>query len=132
MKLSAARDCYYSHTGNASAAARQIAFAGIAVVWVFNQPQSNKLIYLPDELITVLLLLCITLAFDLLQYTFSSAVWGIYSRFKEKQLKHRFHDDPDIEPPSELNLPGIVMFWLKLAMLVGAYWNLARYLVSII
>ena len=87
MKLSAARDCYYSHTGNASAAARQIAFAGIAVVWVFNQPQSNKLIYLPDELITVLLLLCITLAFDLLQYTFSSAVWGIYSRFKEGVAK---------------------------------------------
>jgi hypothetical protein len=74
MKLSEARECYYSHSGNASAAARQIAFAGIAVVWVFNQPQSGQLLALPDALVMVLLLLCATLACDLLQYAFSAAV----------------------------------------------------------
>ena len=129
MKLSEARECYYSHSGNASAAARQIAFAGIAVVWVFNQPQSSQPLALPQPLQIVLLLLCITLAFDILQYTFSTAVWGFYSRYIEKKLKHQFHNNPDIEPPRELNWPGISMFWLKLLALLCAYALLAKYLI---
>lgn len=131
MKLSEARDCYYSHSGSASAAARQIAFAGIAVVWVFNQPQSGYPIGLPQPLVAVLLLLCTTLAFDLLQYALSTAVWGFYSRLKEKQLKHHFHSNPDIEPPRELNWPGIGMFWLKLAALILAYGFLANFLIRV-
>jgi hypothetical protein len=130
MRLSAARECYYSHSGNASAAARQIAFAGIAVVWVFNQPQSGNPIGLPEQLVVVLLLLCATLAFDLLQYSLSTAIWGFYSRRKEKELRHKFHDDPSIEPPRQLNWPGIAMFWLKLCALLGAYAVLARYLTA--
>ena len=130
MKLAQARECYYSHSGSASAAARQIAFAGIAVVWVFNQPQASRVVVLPDPLVVVLLLLCCTLAFDLLQYTLSTAAWGIYSRHKEVQLRHRFHENPDIEPPRELNWPGLAMFWLKLACLVAAFGTLAWFLVE--
>ena len=130
MKLTAARECYYSHSGNASAAARQIAFAGIAVVWVFNQPQSGAPIGLPEQLKTVLFLLCIALALDLLQYSISTAVWGFYSRYKEKELRHKFHEDPDIEPPPQLNWPGVTMFWLKLTALFSAYFVLARYLAT--
>ena len=99
MKLTAARDCYYSHSGNASAAARQIAFAGIAVVWVFNKPLGDKKLNLPDELVTVLLMLCIALVCDLLQYSSSAALWGYWSRRKEKELQRELHNDPDIEPP---------------------------------
>ena len=130
MKLSAARECYYSHSGNASAAARQIAFAGIAVVWVFNQPSADRTLNLPEQLVGALLLLCITLALDLLQYTFSTATWGFWSRRKEKLLKHKFHDDPNLEPPAFLNWPGIVMFWSKLVALLWAYAQLARYLLT--
>ena len=132
MKLSAARECYYSHSSNASTAARQIAFADIAVVWVFNQSQSDQPIDLPQQLIIVLLFLCATLAFDLLQYVLSAAVWGFYSRYKEKELGHHFHNDPSIEPPHHLNWPGVTMFWLKLAALIGAYASLTKYLVSVL
>lgn len=132
MKLSAARDCYYSHSGNASAAARQIAFAGIAVVWVFNQPVTNHTLNLPEQLVSALLFLCAALALDLLQYTFSTATWGFWSRRKEKQFKHKFHDDPDVEPPPFLNWPGIVMFWSKLAALFWAYLHLALYLIALL
>lgn len=129
MKLSAARDCYYTFSGNASSVSRQVAFAGIAVVWVFNQPQSDSPIYLPHSLSSVLLFLCFTLALDLLQYTVSTAIWGLYSRHKEKQLSHRFHEDPDIEPPHFINWPALVMFWLKIASLFCAYALLAKFLV---
>ena len=130
MKLSQARECYYSHSSNASAAARQIAFAGIAVIWVFNQPQTGHPISLPASLLFVLVLLCAALAFDLLQYSLSAAIWGFYSRYKEKQLNHQFHNDPDIEPPRELNWPGIVMFWSKLVTLMIAYTCLAKFLID--
>ena len=132
MRLSAARDCYYSHSGNASAAARQIAFAGIAVVWVFNQPLTGRTLNLPEQLVGVLLFLCIALALDLLQYTLSTATWGFWSRRKEKQLKHKFHDDPSVEPPAFLNWPGIVMFWSKLVVLLWAYAQLGLYLVAVL
>src|SRR3546814_16838599 len=104
MRLSAARNCYYSHSGNASAAARQIAFAGIAVVWVFNKPLADRTLNLPEQLAGVLLLLCIALALDLLQYTLSTSTWGFWSRRNEKQLKHKFHDDPSVEPPAFLKI----------------------------
>ncbi|MCE3003985.1 MAG: hypothetical protein LW860_14990, partial [Xanthomonadaceae bacterium] len=86
MKLSAARETYYSHSGNASTAARQIAFAGIAVVWIFNQPNAGRPIELPELLMSALLLLCTSLALDLMQYSLSAAVWGYYSRSKEREL----------------------------------------------
>src|SRR3546814_12767094 len=110
MRLSAARNCYYSHSGNASAAARQIAFAGIAVVWVFNKPLADRTLNLPEQLAGVLLLLCIDLALDLLQYTLSTETWGIGSWRKEKKLKHKFPDERRVEPPAFLNCHGIVLF----------------------
>ena len=132
MKLSKARECYESHTRSASGVCRQIAFAGIAVVWVFNKPVQGSVIELPPQLLVVLLWLCITLACDLLQYTFASLVWGFYSRRKEKQLTHQFHNDPDIEPPAYLNWPALIMFWGKLGSLIMAYAALARYLFRIL
>lgn len=130
MKLSAARECYYSHSGNASTVARQIAFAGIAVVWVFNRPLVDRTINLPGDLIGALLLLCVALALDLMQYIFSTATWGIWSRLKEKEFKHKFHDDPSVEPPAFLNWPGIAMFCSKLTILLWAYAQLGLYLVA--
>lgn len=128
MKLSAARESYYSHSGSASSAARQIAFAGVAVIWVFNQPQSDLPIHLPVPLGWALLFLCVSLAMDLLQYTTSAAIWGLYSRHQEKKFRHRFHEDPDIEPPAIVNWPGIGFFWGKLTTLLAAYVVIASYL----
>src|SRR3546814_17392639 len=116
MRLSAARNCYYSHSGNASAAARQIAFAGIAVVWVFIKPLADRTLNLPEPLAGVLLLLCIALALDLLQYTTSTATCGFWSRRKEKKLKPKFQHDPRFEPHAFRTSPGLVMFWHKLVV----------------
>ena len=128
MKLSYARECYYSHSGNASSSARQAAFAGIALVWVFNQPTVQDPINLASSLVFALLLLAASLLLDLLQYISSAAIWGFYSRRVEKQLSHRYHEDPDISPPAYLNWPGVVCFWAKLVVLVVAYVALIKFL----
>ena len=129
MKLSEAREAYYSYSGNASTVARQLAFAGIAVVWLFNTKVAGQPIALPHPLLQVAFLLVVTLAFDLLQYVSASLIWGAFARRHEKQIEpHRRNDDPDVDAPAYLNWPAIACFWLKLASLLIAYGWLATYL----
>lgn len=129
MKLSEARDAYYTHSGNASTCARQLAFAGVAVVWIFNDKIPNQPISLPRVLTIVVLALVATLAFDLLQYILASLMWGAFARGHEKNSEsHRRHDDPDVDVPAWINWPALFCFWLKLVSLVVAYGLLASYL----
>lgn len=83
---------------------------------------------LPGDLVAVLLLLATALLLDLLQYTFAALIWGYYARRKEKELRHRFHEDPMIEPPPQLNWPGIGFFWGKLLVLVIGYALLGKFI----
>lgn len=109
MKLSVARENYYCHSAAASAAARQLAFAGIAAVWVFNQPQDQPGIALPQVLTWAMILLCFSLACDLLQYASSSAIWGYFHRIKEKELAARsITADANVAASRWFNWPGIV------------------------
>lgn len=129
MKLSDARNSYYGYTADASAVARQIAFAGVAVIWLFNAPIDGKAINLPSELTFVALLLVISLSFDLLQYVIASLIWGIFSRKIETQ-NHSNDDDPDCLASPFMNWPTLFFFWGKILFLICAYYFLAQFLIS--
>ena len=128
MKLSVARDCYYGRSGDASSVARQIAFAGIAVIWVFNRATPERPVGLPEELVHVAFLLVLALALDLLQYVVGSAIWGIFARIHESRLRHRIKEDPDEDASPYLNWPAIGLFWSKLFVLFWGYGELLAYL----
>lgn len=131
MKLSEARENYYSHTASASNAARQLAFAGIAAVWVFNQPSTQSGISLPSTLIWAMILLCLSLAADLLQYATSSAIWGFYHRYKERELQATSSTaDANVEAARWFNWPGIIFYWSKLTLVVAAYTYIAIFLLA--
>ncbi|MEE6229226.1 hypothetical protein [Stenotrophomonas maltophilia] len=131
MKLSVARENYYCHSAAASAAARQLAFAGIAAVWVFNQPQDQPGIALPQVLTWAMILPCFSLACDLLQYASSSAIWGYFHRIKEKELAARsITADANVAASRWFNCPGIVFYWSKLALIISAYACIAAFLFS--
>lgn len=89
MNLREARDHYYQHSGTASGVARQLAFAGIAVVWILaTQP---GFVTVPASVLRApLLAFVIALALDLVQYYWLAAFWGIFSRLKEKKSEHEF------------------------------------------
>ena len=128
MKLSKAQETYYAQSGTASTVARQIAFAGIAVVWLFNTPVEAKRISLPEELIFVVLLLVSALALDLLQYVLASLIWSVFARRIEHRMSHRLRDDPEFPASPYLNWPALACFWAKLSVVVIAYIFLARFL----
>ena len=132
MKLSTARENYYVLSGSASNSARQIAFAGIAIVWALNKPTDVSPIGLDRPLVWSCIWFALCLLSDLLQYLVGAALWSHYSRRKEKELRDRLSEDPEIDPPRELNWPGLFFYYLKATFVTTGYLVLLTHLSSII
>jgi hypothetical protein len=130
MELSEARRGYYEQSGTASSVARKAAYAGIAVVWVFNIPANHALLAIPSQLRLVAFLLVVCLALDLLQYVFASLVWGAFARILERRAHKQSAVTASMDAPFYLNWPSLVCFWGKLLVLVVAYIFLARFIAA--
>ena len=128
MKLQNALDNYYFHTGKVSDIVRQLAFAAIAVIWLFKAGDGRS-ISLPNELLQPLKLVVVCLALDLLQYVFGTIVWGIFHRMKERSGTS---DSSDFKAPRSINWPALACFWSKTGVLSYAYWELFSYLRCVI
>ena len=118
MTLQDLRDAYYGYSGKASDVARQLAFAGIAVVWLFHIENHGN-IYLYRLLVWALAFLILALALDLLHYATSAAIWGIFHRIKEKAYGP--NSSRKFDAPLPINWPGLLFFWAKLVAVVIAY-----------
>lgn len=118
MRLSESRDIYNRHTTSLSTASRQLAFAGIAVVWIFVS-KVNGAFVIEEALVWPLFLFVSGLASDLLQYMWASAAWGVYSRRKE--LDESITKDSEFLAPKEINWPTIGFFWVKSALVILGY-----------
>ncbi|HET8554584.1 MAG TPA: hypothetical protein VFL78_07135 [Rhodanobacteraceae bacterium] len=125
MKLSKAQENYSYASGTASSICRQLAFAGIAIVWVFNLPTSESPVHVPQQLQVVILLLVVCLVLDLLQYVVASLIWSYFARRIELEFPNDHADDPDMAAPAILNWPALVCFWSKIVVLLVAYIFLA-------
>jgi hypothetical protein len=128
MKLSEYRATYQELSGKASDVARSLAFAGIALVWIFKIggdafPRPRPELLAPTALLTL------GLAFDLLQYIYSAAAWGVFTRFNERSLPN-LTEDPELDAPKVINWPTLILFWAKLGCIAVAYVLMARYFVG--
>ena len=111
MKLEKARESYYWYTAEASRVARQLAYAGIALIWIFKSGDATDF-SLPYELVLAGFLLALSLLLDFFQYVWASAAWGALGRLREKAKRTEFL------APAWINWPTDALFWLKL-MSVG-------------
>jgi hypothetical protein len=125
VKLSKFREAYYYYSGTASNNARQLAFAGIAVIWIFKTGDDSKPT-LPSELIFPLGLLVLTLASDLFQYLSGTVVWGATARLKEKSYSGT-EGDPDLPASRYMNYPTNFFFYCKLSFVILAYYYLLKF-----
>ncbi len=126
MKLSQYREHYYEFSGKASDVARHLAFAGIAVIWIFRIEQEAGIRIEPD-LLFPLALLALSLAFDLLHYISATLVWGLFQWYQERKLENVL-DDPDLDTPSYFKWPLNIFFVLKLITILLAYFFLVKYI----
>ena len=118
-KLSNYMEDYYEFSGKASDVARKLAFAGIALIWIFKietQPTPK----IPPDLVLPTALLALTLAFDLLQYVAATCVWGVFQWYHERRIGDT-SKDPEIDAPSLLKWPQFIFFVLKLCTVLLAY-----------
>ena len=137
MSLDSLRGAYTDLSGIASTVARQLAFAGIALIWIFKTDQSDGLIAIPIGLLWPTVGLIIALALDLLQYAVASLVWGSFARIKERQLREHARDAEQLEElsnnvdaPAWLNWPSIAFFWGKLFAVLSSYVLLLDYVLG--
>ena len=126
MKLSDYRETYYEFSGKTSDIARHLAFAGIALIWIFKigAAPAPKI---PQELHIPTILLALTLAFDLLQYFVGTAIWGIFQWYQERKLEN-IKDDPELTTPSWFKSPQLFFFCLKVITILWAYYLLINYI----
>lgn len=126
MKLEDCRKAYYDFSGKASDIARQLGFAGIAVIWLFKANGDGDGYYaLHSNLFLAGLLIVAALSLDLFQYVFSAAIWGFFSRRIEKRGAKA---TGTVDAPIYLNWPGLFFFWTKLIVMMIAYGVLLRFL----
>ena len=108
-------DHYYDMTGLASASTRQLAFAGIAVIWVLAA--ENKILTIDHaDLRIPLLMLVFVLLLDLWQYVLGSSEYWTFARDLEKAKKTEFQ-----EFPRSLNKPSECVFIVKVAAVITGY-----------
>jgi hypothetical protein len=124
MKLKDARENYYFHSGKTSELVRQLALAGVAVVWIFKY-EVLGVPRIPAQLMVPLALIVVGLALDLLQYATATLIWGVFQRGKERA---GIGEDVEFTVPPQLNWPAIAFFWLKVLSIAAAYYFLLQHL----
>jgi len=96
---------------------RQIAFAGIAIIWIFRIEEGTST-SISKELILPIILLIAALAFDLIQFLFSSIAWKVYLWKKEQTTK----SEDDFRVPSWIsNISYFGFFFPKVIFTITAY-----------
>jgi hypothetical protein len=120
---------YASHSEQASASARKLAFTGIGLVWIFSGGgvlQNGDEVTIRGIYLWPLALLVLSLAADFIQYLYLSLAWRILARHREFAIyRGEGSVEDDYQPHRAINLAGEVMFAVKLILVsVGTTWLL--------
>lgn len=132
MKLPDARETYYYNSQKVSDITRQLAFAALALIWLFR-PDGVGQYAVPPILTCAGVAIVACLVLDFLQYVLSTLIWGIYQRVLELRFQKQTEQDIDevefLIPP-RINLAADILFWLKIVPLLVAYFQIGKYLLS--
>lgn len=77
MILQDYRETFYTFSGKASDLNRQLAFAGIAIIWLFKKDNLAGL-SIPRELLWPGVLIVLSLGLDMLHYVVASVIWRYF------------------------------------------------------
>jgi hypothetical protein len=119
MKLKEYKKTYEEFTGKLSDINRQIAFAGIAIIWIFVQRGNFEI---ASGLMIPLIFLAIALAADLFHYIYQSAAWAFFFNYHEKRIQKEKGDyEQDIKAPRKINYFSWTLFITKITCVILGY-----------
>jgi hypothetical protein len=105
-------------TGKTSDISRQLAFAGIAVIWVFRIGESASVTIAPAYALP-LLGFVLALAFDLIQYVYGSIAWNwLYSK---AEMAAQLTPPQQVDRPGWFNFPSQTLFYGKVVVTVVSF-----------
>jgi hypothetical protein len=114
---------------------RQLAFAGIAIIWIFkiSANPNDKLIVnqphlIPNELLLPLFFLVMTLVFELLQFLIPAIIYTLY--FREEEKKNNNNTTVNVTAPIWYTYPGYTFWGLKIISLVTGYYFILTFITS--
>jgi len=117
MRLDDCKKAYYEFSGRLSDNCRRLAFAGIAIVWIFRQGETPSYC-LDSTLAWVSVFLVLSLSFDLFQYIYQTILWGWYHRYKEKRMEGK---DESFLVPRWFNWTPVLFMFSKTVCVIIAY-----------
>jgi hypothetical protein len=117
VRLQDYRDTFYEFSGKASDLSRQLAFAAIALIWLFKKDVGGQPT-LPRELILPGILVVASLTLEMLQYCVASIIWRTFYRRKEEA---GVGENVEIEHSEWLERPITLLFAAKIVCVVAAY-----------
>lgn len=118
MNRNEALEAYKDFSTQTSANVRTLAFAAIAIVWVFRSGSPDQSLAFPEKLVLAGLFGVGALVSDFFQYLYATVAWGIFHRRKEKEDKPR---QEDFKAPVQINWPTNLFFGLKILCILLAY-----------
>ncbi len=129
MKRETVLKTYQDSTTKVSELARHLAFAGIAVIWIFNKTVGSSF-QIPNSLISPAILFIISLVLDICQYLYSGVAYYFLYRFGKITIEKNSDGEKveKVNKPKWMNWPKWVLFGLKLVALFGGYILLLGYL----
>jgi hypothetical protein len=128
MKLQGYRETFYAYSGKVSDICRQLALAGIAIIWIFKR-DIGGIYSVPKGLLLPMLLIACGLLADLAQYLIGSATWFAIYRLAEYRS---VSEDTELRHASYLEIPIHIFFWAKAICLLAAYAFIARYFFRVV
>ena len=126
MKRSDVRAAYFEYSARTSENVRQLSFAALGAIWLFQPPSDLRL---PKTLVLAGFFAVLALALDFLQSLYATAAWGIFHRRKERE---GLDDEQQFKAPRQINWPTNTLFAMKTIALVLSYVFLVRHLARLI
>jgi hypothetical protein len=131
MKVDEYKTVYEKTSGKLSEINRNIAFAGIAIIWIFTKTDTQ--IVVPSELVLPAIFLVLSLIFDMLQYAYKTVIYAVVFRNKEKEIKRKkLNRDEEFDHSPTLNIITWTLWVFKIAFVILAYCIIFNFLVCTI
>ncbi|MGP3983778.1 hypothetical protein [Streptomyces sp. KR80] len=130
MQLNEGREAYYTSSKTVSEITRQLALAGVAVVWLLSGGLQASEINLTSVQLAAGAFLASAVLFDLIQYVWTTGNFAVWVWWKEKKLREKGDNhNPSVDVDQEKigDVPAHVLpvmwvfFYAKVVAICVAY-----------
>ena len=119
MKLQDYRQLFYDQAKKTSDVVRNLAFVGVAIIWVFKKETDTGQIIISATFSYAGVFLIISFILDLLHCVIPTIIWDYFHKTKEKEKG--VDENTEIDHPSWMSKPAYFFFWSKISFVIIAY-----------